>query len=149
MLYDSSFTFQGFYKMIKNKQLLADIVLLLTVFIGGYVANDLFDSKSNIESSDLQRCDPSKLYFPLDNGEQIKVSPQSYIDLLDNKIDGTGNSEWTLERRLGIRPVHRSNLERPVYQRNNRDWHQVYIDLRSNKDNKVVKTFTPEVYRQF
>lgn len=133
---------------MKNKQFLADIFLLLIVFVGGYVANSLFNSKSEFESSLLQECDPSNLCFPLDD-EEIKVSPQSYIDLLDNKIDGTGNSEWRLERRLGNRPVHKSKLERPVYRQNNDNWYQVYIDVYRNESDKVVKTFTPDVYRQF
>jgi hypothetical protein len=133
---------------MKNKQFLADILLLLIVFVGGYVANSLFNSKSEFESSLLQECDLSNICFPLDDKE-IKVSPQSYIDLLDNKIDGTGNSEWTLERRIGTRPVHKSKLDRPVYQQNNDNWHEVYIDVYRNENDKVVKIFTPDIYRQF
>ena len=142
--------FCNFNKTItmKNKQFLADTILLLIVFVGGYVTNSLFNSKSNIESLLLQECDPSYLCFPLNN-EEIRVSSQTYIDLLDNKIDGTGNSKWTLERRLGNRPVHKSKLNRPVYRQNNDNWHQVYIDVYKNKDNKIVKTFTLDVYRQF
>ena len=86
--------------------------------------------------------------FRLDD-EEIKVSPQSYIDLLDNKIDGTGNSEWTLERRIGTRPVHKSKLERPVYRQNDDNWYQVYIDVYKNESDKVVEIFTTNVYRQF
>lgn len=134
---------------MKNKQLLADISLLLIVFVGGYVANDWFNSKSDIELSSLQECDSSNACFLLENGEEIRLSPKTYIELLDNKIDGAEHGNWQIERRLGTRPVHKSNLERPVYQRNNRDWHQVYIDLRRNEDNKSIKIFTPNVYRQF
>lgn len=133
---------------MKNKQFLADIFLLLIVFVSGYATNSLFNSKSDLESLSMQKCDPSNLCFSLDN-EEIRVSSQSYIDLLDNRIDETGNSEWRLERRMGTRPVHKSKLERPVYQRNNDNWYEVYIDVYKKENDKVVKIFTPDIYRQF
>ena len=132
---------------MKNKQFLADILLLLAVFIGGYTINNLFNSKF-VNTFSLQKCDPNDICFPLD-GEKIRVSPLSYIDLLDNKIDETGNSEWRIKRRLGTRPVHQSKLDRRVYLQNNDNWYQVYIDVYEDKGNKAVKTFVPDIYRQF
>ena len=132
---------------MKSKQFLVDTLLLLAVFMGGYATNSWLNSKSNTELLTLQKCDLSNLCFSVDN-EEVRVSSQSYIDLIDNKIDGTGKSKWMLERRLGTRPVHSSKLNSSVYEQNEENWYEVYIDLRPRDSAIATYTFTTGAHRQ-
>ena len=59
------------------------------------------------------------------------------------------NSKWMLERRLGTRPVHPSKLNSSVYDRNEENWYEVYIDIRSRDRAIATHTFATGVYRQF
>lgn len=134
---------------MKHKQTLADIFLLLTVFLAGYFTNSFITSRSELFPLFSQKqCSLGYICLQSDNGESIQLDTNTYVSLVDNEIQGTGNSNWTVQRRLGTEPIDTNDLSGAIYRESNEPWFQLYFDL-YDSNNNLIETFAPHVYKQF
>ena len=133
---------------MKHKQTLYDTILLIAVFLAGCFTNSFITSQSQLfPLSSQKQCPLSYICLQSDNGESIQVDINTYVNLIDNEIQGTSNSNWMLKRRLGTEPINTNDLSGAIYRESNEPWFQLYFDL-YDSNNNLIETFTPRVYKQ-